>query len=130
MSGRCGPGGFAAELADTLADYSHGVSVRAVEAIDQTTDELLRDLRRASKVSFRQRTGGYARGWTKRTEYQSGTAKRNRVYNRKGGLTHLLERGHAKPSGGRVSGRAHIKPAEERANQALEERIEKAVKER
>ena len=42
-------------------------------------------------------------------------------------LTHLLERGHAKRSGGRVEGRPHILPAEERAKNAFIVRIKEVV---
>lgn len=42
-------------------------------------------------------------------------------------LTHLLEHGHAKVSGGRVEGRPHIEPAEELASRKLEEYIKSGI---
>ena len=42
-------------------------------------------------------------------------------------LAHLLEHGHAKRGGGRVAGKAHIAPAEEKAVRQLEEEIERSL---
>ncbi len=42
-------------------------------------------------------------------------------------LAHLLEFGHAKRGGGRVPGRAHIAPAEEKGIRELEREIQKAL---
>ena len=43
-------------------------------------------------------------------------------------LAHLLENGHAKRNGGRVTGERHIGPAEEHAKEQLIGDIEKALK--
>lgn len=42
-------------------------------------------------------------------------------------LTHLLEFGHAKRGGGRVSARPHIATAEEKAVKVFEEEIKEAI---
>ena len=43
-------------------------------------------------------------------------------------LAHLLEYGHAKRNGGRVEGKAHIAPAEEKGIRQLEEEIERSLR--
>lgn len=42
-------------------------------------------------------------------------------------LAHLLEHGHAKRGGGRVSGKPHIAPAEENGVEMLENLIKEAL---
>ena len=43
-------------------------------------------------------------------------------------LAHLLEFGHAKRGGGRVAGKSHIAPAEEKGVRQLEEEIERSLR--
>ena len=50
------------------------------------------------------------------------------LYNAKvPGLPHLLEHGHAKRGGGRVSGRVHIAPVEEELEKAFTQELERAL---
>ena len=68
-------------------------------------------------------SGAYAQGWKSKYEKKRLGATAT-LYNEKSGLPHLLENGHAKRNGGRVAGRTHIAPVEER----LVKEFEKAVK--
>lgn len=43
-------------------------------------------------------------------------------------IAHLLEHGHAKRGGGRVAGREHIAPAEEKGNRELVQKIERGLR--
>ena len=74
------------------------------------------------------RSGEYRKSWAaKKTLDRSGKLTVT-VYNRKKpGLTHLLEKGHAKRGGGRVEGTPHIAPAEEYAVDELEKRIRRGL---
>ena len=68
-------------------------------------------LNNASKSTFE--GNKYSKSWTSQTTwgrlYTTVT-----IYSRIPGLPHLLEHGHAMVGGGRVKGRAHIQPVEEK----------------
>ena len=70
-----------------------------------------------------------ASGWTSKVAFESDEDIRVTVYNRKKPqLTHLLEHGHAKASGGRIEGKPHIGPAEQAAEKKLLKKVKVVVK--
>lgn len=72
-------------------------------------------------------TGKYASGWTSKFETGRLSAQ-GIIYNSKTpGLPHLLEHGHAKRGGGRVSGRTHIAPVEEKLVEEFTKAVEGAI---
>ena len=100
--------------------YTEEVSEAIDEAARETAKAMAADLRETSPKD----TGEYAKGWTHRKEAPGSY----RVYNKKKPqLTHLLEHGHAKRGGGRVEGRPHIKPAEERHLPGFERKVEQIL---
>lgn len=73
-------------------------------------------------------TGAYAKSWTIKTEKETSDSLQLIVHSKnRYQLAHLLEHGHAKRGGGRVAGKAHIAPAEEKAVRQLEEEIERSL---
>lgn len=73
-------------------------------------------------------TGTYAKSWAVKTEKETSDSLQLVVHSKnRYQLAHLLEHGHAKRGGGRVSGKAHIAPAEENAVRQLEEEIERSL---
>ena len=107
---------LAGEIVLAVRTYTEEVGAAIEEAVKETAQTLAADLRETSPKD----TGEYAKGWTARKEGPG----RYVVYNKKKPqLTHLLEHGHAKVGGGRVEGRPHIKPAEERHAPQLERKI-------
>ena len=113
-------GKLASEITKQLQTYSKIVGQEVEKATDDVTKQAVKDIKSTSPV----KTGAYAAGWT-RKKVQGGYIVHNRTNYQ---LTHLLEFGHAKVGGGRVAGKVHIRPAEERAIKEFEHRIEKAVK--
>lgn len=84
--------------------------------------------RREVKANAPKRTGRYAEGWATRTKRDSSDSYTGTVYNKDvPGLPHLLEKGHAKVGGGRVSGEEHVAPAAEKAFRDFERRIDEVV---
>jgi len=111
---------LAGEIVLAIQAYTEDVSEAIDQAARDTAKAMAQDLRETSPKD----TGEYAKGWTYRKEAPGSY----RVYNKKKPqLTHLLEHGHAKRGGGRVEGRPHIKPAEERHLPGFERKVEQIL---
>ena len=80
------------------------------EAVTKVAQKGAKAVRGNSAGSFGG-SGKYAKGWTYQSEYRR-LGSVATIYNKTPGLPHLLENGHAKRGGGRVSGRTHIAPVE------------------
>ncbi len=119
---------LANEIAAAMSEYTNEVEEAIPQIVDSTADALVKEIRAAAP----KRTGKYAKGWTPR---QLGGCARSKegyaklVCNPKRySIAHLLEYGHAKRSGGRVSGKPHIRPACDKLLPEFERKIEEAVK--
>ena len=72
-------------------------------------------------------TGKYAAGWTSQIE-TGRVSVQGQIFNEKvPGLPHLLENGHAKRGGGRVPGRVHIAPVEEKIATEFQKAVEEKL---
>jgi len=109
--------GLADALELELQSYGGEVREDMAAALKKIAAACVKKLRETSP----KRNGAYRKGWTQKvTAVPKGTTAT--VYNKDCySLTHLLEHGHAKASGGRVSGIPHIAPVQEWAEkEALE----------
>jgi len=114
---------FSAAIHDILEEYGDELHENVAEAAKAVTKKGAQAVRQAAASSFGG-SGKYAKGWTSRFETGRLSAQ-GVIYNKDvPGLPHLLENGHAKRGGGRVAGRTHIKPVEEK----IIEEFEKAVR--
>lgn len=106
------------------------------EYADLATDDVKKAVKKAgTKVKKQisetapQKSGKYAKSWTVKTTKETSNALEITVHSRnRYQLAHLLEHGHAKRGGGRVSARPHIAAAEEAGIRKLEEEIERSLK--
>lgn len=125
MSTTIKPEQLAAEVMKGLQEYA-----------DLATDELKKEVKAAGQTAKKEisanapkRTGAYAKSWAVKNTKETSTSLELVVHSRnRYQLAHLLEHGHAKRGGGRVSGRPHIAPAEADAIEQMERNIERALK--
>ncbi len=112
------------EIEKALKEYTEEVEEAVAQIIEEDVEAAVKELKDTSP----KKTGEYARGWTAKKEMTDGGIKMT-IYNKtKPQLTHLLEFGHAKRGGGRVSARPHIAPVEEKLIDQVTRDIEEAIR--
>lgn len=113
--------GLADEIMRCLEEYTDDV----IEALDEAEENLAEEGVKILKNSSPRKTGKYARSW-KQTKFRT----KHVIYARKPSyrITHLLEKGHAKRNGGRVSAIVHIKPVEDELAKKAVRKLEKVLK--
>ena len=117
------------DLADAIMDTLEEYSELATKDLKQAVRDAGETVRKEIRTNAPKDTGDYAKSWAaKKTKESSNSImvtvySRNRYY-----LAHLLEFGHAKRNGGRVAGKSHIAPAEEKGILQLEEEIERSLR--
>lgn len=108
-----------AQINNILAQYTSDVNVTVDEVMKSGAQQAKKALQQLSPAD----TGRYAKSWAVKKE-----KGRYIVYNKKPGLTHLLENGHDiirnERKVGRVQGRPHIKPVEEMINENIIKELE------
>ena len=95
--------GLADAVMENLNEYARA-SAEDVKAAVRKAGNIVRD---EIKGTAPKDTGAYAKSWS---------------------LAHLLEYGHAKRGGGRVSAKPHIASAEQKGVEELEKNIERALR--
>lgn len=115
---------LSSEVMKELEKYAD-VTTENVKKAVQNAGKTVRDEIKASAPSD---TGKYSKSWTVKTVREISNSLELVVYSRnRYQLSHLLEFGHAKRGGGRVSARPHIAAAEEKAIRVFEEEIKEAI---
>lgn len=94
------------------------------KALEETARELAKEGVERLKRTSPKRTGKYAKGWTSKKQDDAIIIHTKN----KPGLTHLLEKGHAKRNGGRTKPIKHIEPVEEYLKKEMERRVEEKLK--
>lgn len=111
-------------IMDELMSYSEEVTEQLKSDVKQVAKECVRDIKNdAPKLS-----GAYKKSWKLKTAYESNEDIRVVIHSPKHyRLTHLLEHGHAKVCGGRVEGKPHIGPAEQKAEEKLIKKVKVSI---
>ena len=115
---------LADEIMKGLTEYVDLAEADMKKAVRKTATAVRKDI----SANAPKRTGKYAASWTaKKTKKNSHSLEMTVHSKDRYQLAHLLEKGHAKRGGGRVAGRPHIAPAEEKGVEMLEKLITEAL---
>lgn len=116
---------LAAAVMEGLTEYADLAADELKVAVKKAGDSVKKDI----QANAPKDTGAYAKSWAVKKMRETSNSIEVVVHSRnRYQLSHLLEFGHAKRGGGRVPGKAHIAPAEEKAERMLEQEIEKALR--
>lgn len=123
---------LAKEVMAVLEEYKGATHEMLEQATNEVARETARQLR-ATSPKGRRKGHPYAKSWTFRKDKTFKVEYYGKIIYAKAPeyrLTHLLEYGHALRGGGRssTSAQAHIKPAEQAAIQAVEDKIIQKIK--
>ncbi len=124
MANTISPDNLTVELSKLLQDYTTEVTEAIEEEIDKTAKLVLDEVKRTAP----KKTGEYRKGFKIKKQDSKGTVTRIIYQAKKPGLAHLLELGHAKRGGGRVSERPHMRPAYDKYVPQMEKNIETIIK--
>lgn len=112
------------EISKAIREYTEDVSTAIEEEIDTTAKNMCKEI----KINSPKKFGKYSKGFRVNKENKKGEVVRI-IYNKdKPGLIHLLELGHAKKNGGRVSAIPHMRPAYDKLEPTMEKNIQNIIK--
>ncbi len=115
---------LASVVMEGLEEYVNLADTEMKKAVKKTAKSVKDEI----SANAPKNTGAYAKSWaTKKTGENSHSLEMTVHSKNRYQLAHLLEKGHAKRGGGRVSGKPHIAPAEENGIQLLERLIEETL---
>ena len=117
--------GLADAVMENLNEYARA-SAEDVKAAVRKAGNIVRD---EIKGTAPKDTVAYSKSWSVKTDKETSASLEVVVHSRnRYQLAHLLEYGHAKRGGGRVSAKPHIASAEQKGVEELEKNIERALR--
>ena len=115
---------MASEIMKGLQEYADLADTEVKKAVRKTATEVRKEI----SSNAPEDTGAYEKSWTAKKVSENSHSLQMTVYSKnRYQLAHLLEHGHAKRGGGRVSGKPHSAPAEENGVEMLENLIKEAL---
>ena len=116
-------------LSDAIMEGLDEYAELAAEEVKTAVQKAGKTVREQISQTAPKRTGAYAKSWAVKKTKESSQSLEVTVHSRnRYQIAHLLEHGHAKRGGGRVSTIPHIAPAEKTGEEQLLTDIEKALK--
>ena len=116
-------------LADAVMEDLCEYAALATDDMKKAVREAGKTVKQEISATAPRDTGAYAKSWAIKSVKETSDSLEVVVHSRKRyRLTHLLEHGHAKRGGGRVAGRPHIAPAEQKGIEQLEREIERSLR--
>jgi hypothetical protein len=116
------------QMADAIMQGLNEYAELATEDMKKAVKAASKTVRKEIQAGAPQKSGAYSKSWAVKTVRETANRLEQTVHSKnRYQLAHLLEHGHAKRGGGRVSGKAHIAPAEQLGIEQLEDAIEKAL---
>lgn len=118
--------GLSDAIKGLLDEYQEGVIESLGEVVQKVSKAGAQALADSSNNTFHDvhlKKGRYGSGWTSVVSSARLSVK-GTLYNKKyPGLPHLLENGHAKRGGGRVAGKPHIAPIEQKLEEDFTQEV-------
>jgi len=116
------------EMADAINEGLKEYAELAASDMKKAVRKSAKTVKEQISATAPKDTGRYAESWKVKTTEESSEKLVQTVYSpTRYMLAHLLEKGHAKRNGGRVSAQPHIAAAEETGIEQLEQEIQKAL---
>ena len=116
------------ELADEIMEGLMEYEGLAAETVKGAVKKAGNTVKKEIQNNAPKDTGKYAKSFKVTKRKETANSLEVTVHSKdKYQLAHLLEKGHAKRGGGRVSAQPHIAPAEEKGIRILREEIERGL---
>jgi len=116
-------------LADAIMDGLKEYADLATDTVKEAVKDVSKTVKKDIQANAPKRTGRYKKSWTVKKTAESSNSLTMTIHSKdRYQIAHLLEHGHAKCGGGRVAGREHIAPAEEKGNRELVQKIERGLR--
>ena len=111
-------------LADAIMDGLKEYADLATDTVKDAVKDVSKTVKKDIQANAPKRTGRYKKSWAIKKTAESSNSLTMTVHSKdRYQIAHLLEHG-----GGRVAGREHIAPAEEKGNRELVQKIERGLR--
>ena len=116
------------ELADVVMEGLNEYAQLTTEDMKKAVKKAGRTVRKEIQANAPSDTGAYSKSWSVKTVRDTANSLVLTVHSKnRYQLAHLLEHGHVKRNGGRVTAKVHIEPAEQKGINQLQDEIKEAL---